>query len=97
MSKIILMMPNEPAREVRPDELRKVKALSYNGHKNWTHWNVSLWLHNTEEWYDLMNHAIIMTPNRREAALWVLHNLPEKTPDGARYSFTAVRAAMVGF
>lgn len=96
MPKIILMMPNEPAREVRPDELRKVKSLSYNGHKNWNHWNVNLWLNNDEALYRLMVSSIDTTTNRKEAAVLLLDYLPERTPDGAPYSRTSIIAAMCG-
>ena len=31
-------------------------AGEYNGHKNWNHWNVSLWLYNDEAMYREMVH-----------------------------------------
>jgi hypothetical protein len=34
---------------------------TYNGHKNWNHWNVSLWINNDEGLYN-------------EARLWVRRN-----------------------
>ena len=67
-----------------------------NGHKNWTHWNVSLWLNNDESTYRLMRQCIRMTNNRDEAATRMMKHLPAETPDGAKYSKTSVNAAMVG-
>lgn len=75
----------------------------YNGHKNWNHWNVSLWISNDEGLYNLARDCIRRARNRDQAARNFLALLDingignnEKTPDGAPYSFSAVRAAMVG-
>jgi chromosome condensin MukBEF complex kleisin-like MukF subunit len=68
----------------------------YNGHKNWNHWNVSLWIGNDEGLYRLARECIRMTNNRTEAVDRFMDALGdvEKTPDGARYNKTTVRAAM---
>ena len=68
----------------------------YNGHRNWTHWNVSLWIGNDEGLYRLARYCIRRASNRTEAARMMLDSLPDKTPDGATYSVTSVRAALVG-
>lgn len=80
----------------------------YNGHKNWTHWNVSLWIGNDESLYRLACEHVkrarrdrcgMPRPAERAATIAarrMLADLPARTPDGARYSMTAVRAAMVG-
>jgi hypothetical protein len=68
----------------------------YNGHKNWNHWNVSLWLNNDESLYSEMRRAIRCCRSRRAAAERMLEMLPPKTPDGAPYSLSSVQAAMVG-
>ena len=68
--------------------------MAYNGHKNWAHWNVSLWLFNEEPLYRLACRAMKFAPNRDEAARRLLRDLPPTTPDGARYTFSAVRAAI---
>lgn len=67
----------------------------YNGHKNWNHWNVSLWINNDEGLYRIAQECIT-GHTREEAAKLMLQFLPEKTPDGARYSMSSIRAAMVG-
>lgn len=67
-----------------------------NGHRNWNHWNVSLWLNNDEMTYKLMRHCIRATNNRDEAASMMVGYLPKATPDGAPYSKTSVKAAMRG-
>jgi hypothetical protein len=65
----------------------------YNGHKNWTHWNVSLWLNNDEGLYNMA-----LEYKRRWsiaiATRELLRMLPRKTPDGANYNTTNVSAAL---
>lgn len=69
----------------------------YNGHKNWNHWNVNLWINNEESLYRLALKCIEETDNRTEAARLFIHDVGvSKTPDGAPFSVSAVRAAMVG-
>ena len=74
--------------------------MSYNGHRNWNHWNVSLWINNDEGLYRLMRECMANAKRhgstRDQAARWMLAKLPAKTPDGAPYTFSSVRAAMCG-
>ena len=73
---------------------------TYNGHKNKTHWNVSLWINNDESLYHLAQDFINANANRNDAArdmmLFLEQTGQDKTPDGFKYSKTAIRAAMVG-
>lgn len=76
----------------------------YNGHHCWNCWNVSLWILNDEGLY----RAALECKRRPRkngkpvtaalAALrWIESVMPgERTPDGARYTFKAVRAVMAG-
>ena len=69
----------------------------YNGHKNWNHWNVSLWINNDGGLYSEAKRWVART-NRKEAAASFLASLRSMgithTPDGAPYSVTTIRAAM---
>jgi chromosome condensin MukBEF complex kleisin-like MukF subunit len=72
----------------------------YNGHTNWSQWNVSLWLNNDEALYNGMRNAIRWTKNRTEAAskmlAWLKDSGQTETPDGAAYTVTSIKHAMVG-
>ena len=69
--------------------------MEYMGHKNRTHWNVSLWLSNDEGLYRLMQDAIKRHHgNKVRAARAIKDQLPTRTPDGYRYSVAAIIAAM---
>jgi hypothetical protein len=75
----------------------------YNGHKNWNHWNVSLWINNDEGLYTLARFYLKnFNPQRDargQAAQAMLDDLRRSgithTPDGAPYSCATIRAAMV--
>lgn len=73
---------------------------TYNGHKNWNHWNVALWINNDEGLYGLARDCIRHHRTRDEAARAMLASLADAgitaTPDGSPYTVTAIRAAMVG-
>ena len=70
----------------------------YNGHKNWTYWNVSLWINNDEGLYTLAKECVKNSKTRRDAATRFVEAMHEvgqpRTPDGAPYSATTVAAAM---
>lgn len=71
----------------------------FNGHKNWNHWNVSLWINNDEGLYRLAQDCIRRAQSRTHSsrALAVslfLAAVGPKTPDGAPYTASSVRAAM---
>lgn len=78
------------------------KAKEYSGHKNWNHWNVSLWINNDEGLYRMARNFIDRYPrmSRGYVATKMLERLADegiaKTPDGAPYSMTTIQAAMRG-
>ena len=81
--------------------------MRHNGHKNWNHWNVSLWINNTEYLYDAARHYVRRSNNLDTAASLLLNHIrlassatkehPPTTPDGAPYTYTSVRAALRGW
>ena len=69
---------------------------SYNGHKNWNHWNVSLWINNDESLYRFAR-SMVRQYGIGVGAVKLANALrDETTPDGAPYSIDAVRAAIRG-
>ena len=67
-----------------------------NGHKNYTHWNVSLWINNDEALYRLAV-SLAKQYGIGVGAVKMANALRgETTPDGTPYHLTAVRAAMRG-
>ena len=73
--------------------------VKYNGYPNWTQWNVALWINNDEGLYMLAKDCVRHTKTRDAAARVMLEQLRDcgitKTPDGARYTITSIRHAMV--
>ena len=73
----------------------------YNGHKNYNYWNVSLWINNDEGLYNMArDHVRNCSGTKQQAARNIVAELRDmgltKTPDGAPYTISAVRAAIVG-
>lgn len=73
---------------------------TYNGHPNWNHWNVSLWVNNNEPTYRLALACVRLLKPRQRAAEAMLQELHARgqyaAPDGAKYSVTTIRHAMRG-
>lgn len=75
--------------------------MAFNGYRSWAQWNVALWLNNDEGLYRMMvrayGHGRRTKQYAAELILEQLRQLGETTtPDGAHYTATAIRAAMVG-
>lgn len=59
--------------------------------------NVQLWLFNDEGLYLAVKDALRRSATKNEAARYLVADiLPSHTPDGAPYTYTSVRAALVG-
>jgi hypothetical protein len=68
---------------------------TYNGHKNWNHWNVCLWLMNDEGLYLMVEQAISDLRTLDDTARDLAAQLKGQfTPDGAPYTFASIRAAI---
>jgi len=69
---------------------------SYQGHRSWNAWNVSLWISNDEPLYRRAV-ELVQKHGRRKAARIMSNELAgEKTPDGARYNVTCIYEALEG-
>lgn len=74
---------------------------TYNGYKNHSQWNQSLWLNNDYGLYQMMvDHVKNCSGTREKAAQNILDELQDSgnthTPDGVKWSKAGIRAAMVG-
>jgi hypothetical protein len=68
---------------------------SYQGHRSWNAWNVSLWINNDESLYRLAVHCRNVTKTAGAAARLMMRDLEGmKTPDGAKFNLTCVREAI---
>lgn len=59
---------------------------TYNGHKNYETWNVSLWIQNDEGLYSVAQDA----PNYYELLVFLQNNGIDETPDGVDYEHDAL-------
>lgn len=79
-------------------------AVTYNGHKDRGHWNVSLWIGSDEYLYRFAMDCIASAKRdvkprhswARLAAIRFCTSNPGKTPDGFNYTRERVRAALEG-
>ena len=73
---------------------------TYNGFKNWNYWNVSLWINNDEGLYNLAQDYLRHGYTKDQASRLIFELLKfqgiNKTPDGAPYSISSIRSALVG-
>jgi hypothetical protein len=69
---------------------------TYNGHRSWNAWNVSLWINNDENLYNYACNTVkSVKGNIARAARIMFQDLRgSKTPDGAKYSLLAIREAI---
>lgn len=71
---------------------------TFNGHRSWNAWNVSLWINNDEQLYTLAQHYVKTSRTLDDAARGMLRNLEgQRTPDGAAFNYTCIREALRGF
>lgn len=68
---------------------------TYQGHASKAAWNVSLYINNEEALY-FRARDLTKRLGRAKAAAALLAELPDKTPDGFRYSYRNVYAALDG-
>lgn len=73
---------------------------TFNGHRSWNAWNVSLWINNDERLYRGAMSFVKAAKNKDKAAQAFLYELlsngERTTPDGGRYNLTTIRLAMRG-
>ncbi len=70
---------------------------TYNGHRSWNAWNVSLWIGNDENLYRFAMDCIETSKALKFAAAKFLQCYGDtRTPDGAAYNRISVKLALEG-
>ena len=80
---------------------------TYNGHKNWNHWKVSLWINNDECLYELAQLCLKdakQSDTRKQgesitelaAKMFFVRAEEGRTLDSAPYSISSIKAAIAG-
>jgi len=70
---------------------------SYQGHRSWNAWNISLWINNDEPLYRWAL-DLVQEHGRRKAARIMTRDLEgTTTPDGGKYNFTCIFEALEGY
>jgi len=67
--------------------------MNYLGRKNYNHWNVACWILNDENYYLLALKAQKKS-SLSKGALYLLNNLPDKTPDGVKFTISSLKAVL---
>ena len=69
---------------------------TYNGHRSWNAWNISLWINNDEGLYRHARELVEQYGMKRAVRMLTAELDGETTPDGGRYNATCIREALVG-
>tara|TARA_R110000744_G_scaffold369095_1_gene479180 strand:+ start:544 stop:771 length:228 start_codon:yes stop_codon:yes gene_type:complete len=69
---------------------------TFNGHRSWNAWNVSLWLSNDEDKYKI--YVLLIKDHGIKRAINIIYYYLKggKTPDGASYNRLSVKLALEG-
>jgi hypothetical protein len=90
---------------VAVEEVKTNPRGAFNGFRSWNAWNVSLWINNDEGLYRMAQECVedAKRSNTRKdgesvkdlaAKMFFVRVDGDKTPDGAPYSVTTIKAAM---
>lgn len=69
---------------------------SYQGHRSKAAWNVCLYINNEEPLYRRGVELMRKLHSAKAAARVLMKELPEKTPDGFRYTHRSVAECLAG-
>lgn len=73
-----------------------MKNKEYNGFKNYSFWNISLWINNDSELYYLAIESINKYKNVKTAADYFLNNLSfDNTPDNVLWTKSGIYNALI--
>lgn len=69
---------------------------SYNGHRSWNAWNVSLWINNSDDGslYFYARELAKKYGVKRAASILASELEGQRTPDGAKYNRTCIYEAI---
>jgi len=68
--------------------------MEYNGHRNYSYWNVAHWLETDEALRNKAHDAIRSLVDKDKAARYLLDTLPHETPDSVLFTYRNIRAAL---
>ena len=67
---------------------------TYNGHRSWNAWNISLWINNDEALYNYARDLVRQYGRKKASRIMAKDFDGERTPDGGRYNQTCIYEAM---
>ena len=68
--------------------------MTYNGHRSWNAWNISLWINNDYGLYSWARDLAQQYGTTKAARIMARELDGQRTPDGGRYNLTCIREAI---